>query len=116
MTAKSRIVAAVAILLLALPAVALAESWSNVTLIDQHCAAKFKGKADEHTRDCALMCATSGYGVYTADGQYLKFDDGGSKMALALLKSSDKEDHLRVDVTGDKDGDTIKVKTIEMTK
>lgn len=116
MTAKSRIVAAVAILLLALPAVALAESWSNVTLIDQHCAAKFKDKADEHTRDCDLMCATAGYGVYTAEGQYLKFDEAGSKLALALLKSSDKEDHLRVDVTGDKDGETIKVKSIQWAK
>ena len=55
MTVKSRIVAAAAILLLALPAVALAESWSNVTLIDQHCAAKYKTNTDEHTRDCALV-------------------------------------------------------------
>jgi hypothetical protein len=31
----------------------------------------------------------------------LKFDAEGNKQIVAALKSSDKKDHLRVDVTGD---------------
>ena len=45
--------------------------------------------AKSHTKDCALMpkCKASGYGVVTADGKFLKFDeDGGIEIHIAAEK------------------------------
>ncbi len=66
------------------------------------------------TRDCALMCEKSGYGIVTADKKFLKFDPDGNAKVLAALKASDKEDHLRVNVSGDVPGDTIKVTSVKL--
>jgi hypothetical protein len=88
-------------------------------LIDKMCSAKV-GKdqkaAAEHTKDCALMgpCQQSGYGVLTADGRYLTFDPAGNTRALEALKATAKKDNLRVRVTGDVKGDSIKVTGLRM--
>lgn len=113
---SKRIAFLVAVVLLALPALAAAETWTNVTLVDQQCAKKEKvaQNPDAHTRDCALQCAKNGYGVFTADGKYLKLDAAGSEKALAALKASSQADHLRVNVTGTLAGDTITVESLEM--
>lgn len=96
------------------PAMALAESWANVTLVDTNCSGKVAANPDNHTRECALKCAASGYGILAADGKYLKFDADGSAKALELLKGSDRKDHLRVNLTGTLAAETITVQTIEM--
>jgi hypothetical protein len=72
--------------------------------------------AEAHLRECALMpeCQKSGYGVYTDDNKFLAFDEAGNRMALSAIKASKKVDDLEVDVTGDIDGDTIKVKTLKL--
>ena len=108
-----RIVLLTAIALM-LPALAAAQDWSNVSIIDQHCAEKEKANADAHTRDCALMCSKSGYGVIDKDGNYLKFDAKGNQEALKLLQNSSQKDHLRVNVTGTKDGRMIHVQSLSM--
>ena len=84
--------------------------------MDANCSAKVKADPDAHTRACALKCAGSGYGIWTADGKYLKFDAAGSEKAKALLEASDRKDHLRVDVSGEVEGETLKVATIDWTK
>lgn len=96
------------------PAFLAAEDWSNVSIIDSHCEAKAKANADAHPRDCALMCAKSGYGIIDQSGNYLKFDAKGNAEAKQLLQNSTRKDHLRVDVTGTKDGNTIHVTSIKM--
>jgi len=102
-----------------LPAALAAEQVEGV-LMDQACASDGlkdgqKG-AISHTRDCALMepCVKSGYGIVTADGKYLKFDDTGNQKALALLKASKKADSLFMKVTGSVSGDHISVEAIEL--
>lgn len=72
--------------------------------------------AEAHTRECALMpeCQKSGYGVYTSDNKFLKFDEAGNKKALAAIKASTKLDDLEVEVTGEVKGDTIKVATLKL--
>ncbi len=101
--------------LTALPLIAATQTWTNVPIIDQKCSAKFKsGTADTHTRSCALACESSGYGVLAADGAFLKFDKAGSQKALDELKASTKKDHLRATVTGELEGNTIKVQTIKL--
>ncbi len=72
--------------------------------------------AEAHTRQCALMpaCQRSGYGVFTYDNKFLKFDPAGSRKALAALKASKKEDDLKVEVTGVIEGDVIKVASLKL--
>jgi hypothetical protein len=100
--------------LLALPGLCAAETWKDVALVDNMCAAKVKASPDAHTKDCAVKCADSGYAVVTSDGAVLKLDAKGSEEALAALKASSKADHLRVTVSRDRDGDKIKVTSLKM--
>jgi len=72
--------------------------------------------AEAHTKQCALMpeCEKSGYGVYTSDNKFLKFDEAGNRKALAALKASTKLDDLEVEVTGEVKDDTIKVASLKI--
>jgi hypothetical protein len=98
-------------------------------LIDEMCSSKAEVRivsgprleggmivAEAHTRQCALMpaCQRSGYGVFTYDNKFLKFDPAGSRKALAALKASKKEDDLKVEVTGEIMGDMIKVASLKL--
>ena len=94
---------------------AWAESWTNVTLVDVNCSTKVKDNPDAHTRACALRCADSGYGIWTGEGNYLKFDAEGTKQAKALLEASDRKDHLRVDISGELVDGALKVTSIAMS-
>ncbi len=101
-------------LLLAVPGLCAAETWKNVSVVDVACSTKVKADPDSHTRDCALKCEKSGYAIVTSGGTVLKFDAKGNGEAVTALKASTKADHLRVTVTGERDGDTIKVKSLKM--
>jgi len=102
------------VMALALPLSAAAETWKNVVVVDTMCSAKAKAEPDKHTTKCALACAQSGFGILTADGAYLKFDEAGNQKVVDALKDTKKVDHLRVTVTGERDGDTIKVKSLSL--
>ena len=100
--------------LLAGPALASAASFNNVTVVDVSCSKKVAADPDVHTRACALTCAKSGYGILTEDQKFLKFDAAGNAKITEELKASDKKDHLRVNVDGDVQGDTIKVTSVKL--
>jgi hypothetical protein len=102
-------------LVLLAPTLATAEDWSGVSIVDVQCSSKAKANADAHTRDCALMCAKSGFGIVDRGGNFLKFDAKGNEQATKLLQNSSKKDHLRVNVSGTKDGDTIHVQSLSMS-
>lgn len=72
--------------------------------------------AEAHTRECLLMpeCQKSGYGVYTSDNKFLKFDEAGNRKALAAIKASTKLDDFEVEITGEVKGDTIKVVSLKV--
>jgi hypothetical protein len=93
---------------------ALAATFNDVSVLDVACSKKAAATADAHTRECALACEKSGFGIVTADNKFLKFDADGNAKILEQLKSSDKTDHLRVNVTGDVKGDTIKVESVKL--
>lgn len=100
--------------LLAAPALAETKTFNDVAIVDVACSKKVAADPNSHTRDCALMCEKSGFAIVTADRKILKLDaDGNAKIAKAL-KASDKADHLRVDVSGDVQGDTLKVTSIKL--
>jgi len=100
--------------LMATPALAATQTFNDVSVVDVACSKKVAANVDAHTRDCALMCETSGYGIVTPDKKFLKFDADGNAKILAALKASDKTDHLRVNVSGDVQGDTIKVTSVKL--
>ena len=88
---------------------AAAETFSG-TVVDVMCRGK---DLASHTRECAITCARSGFGVVTADGKFLKFDEAGNARALAALKKLSKEKDLKAKVTGTLTGDVLKVEAIE---
>lgn len=98
--------------LLALPAGA--ETFKNVSVVDSNCSRRVASNPDSHTRECALKCAASGFGIITADNQYLKFDEAGNQKVLSEIKASSRTDHLRVDVSGTVKGDTIQVSSVKV--
>jgi hypothetical protein len=97
-----------------MPAWGAAESYKDVPVVDVNCSKKVAADPDSHTRACALKCAASGFGIITKDKQFLKFDTEGNTKIVEALKASDKKDHLRVDVSGDVQGDTLKVSSIKL--
>lgn len=100
--------------LCAVPALASAASFHDVPVVDVNCSKKVAASPDSHTRDCALKCAASGFGIVTKDRQFLKFDAAGNAKIVDALQASDKKDHLRVNVNGDVQGDTLKVTSIKL--
>lgn len=96
------------------PALASATTFHDVSLVDVGCSRKAAANPDAHTRDCALSCAKSGFGIYTADHQFLKFDARGNKEAVEALKASHESDHLRVIVKGTVEGSTLKVSSLKL--
>jgi hypothetical protein len=99
---------------------AAAEQSVSGYLMDKACSAdaikKGQNAAKEHGRDCALMddCVKSGYGVVTADGQFIAFDAAGNQKAMTALKASTKENDLRVTVKGDVNGSNMKVSSLQL--
>lgn len=89
-------------------------------LMDKMCSMKAakdgQRAATMHTRQCAMMpeCEKSGYGVFTADNKFLVLDAAGNEKAVAALKTSTKKDNLKVKVTGEVDGETIKVANLKL--
>lgn len=97
-----------------MPVLAAVETYKDVSVVDVNCSMKVAADPDSHTRACALKCAASGFGIVTKDKQFLKFDAEGNKKIVEALKASDKKDHLRVDVSGEVQGDTLKVTSIKL--
>jgi hypothetical protein len=89
-------------------------------LIDQKCGASQMKKDDPekaaagHTAACAKKeaCASSGYALISGKTM-LKFDDAGTEKAKAYLAKSNV---TKVTVEGTKDGDMLKVTSIEAAK
>src|SRR5262245_40923329 len=91
-----------------------AETWTDVPVIDTNCLGKVKADPDKHKVSCALQCAKGGYGLLLPDGTYLKFDAAGNEKTVAALKETKKADHIRATVEGDRDGESIKVKSVRL--
>ena len=103
----------VPVIAVAFGALALAGEWQG-HLMDAMCAAKMKDKAAGHKAKCALTCAKSGFGLVTADGKFVKFDEAGNAKALEALKGTSKEQDLMVKITGTLEGETIQVESLRI--
>lgn len=86
-------------------------------LIDVQCSAKAKQGEEalkSHAKDCLIQCKDSGLGVVDADGKLWRLDDDGAGMAEKIIGLSSRSDNLKVSVTGDASGDTIKVRAVQL--
>jgi hypothetical protein len=107
------------LLVLAVASLAAAADIDGI-LVDRHCAPKIaKGgqkAAQAHTQECSLMpdCVAAGYAVFTADNKLINLDAAGNKTAEAALRASQKKNDLRVQVSGEVTGDSIKVATLKL--
>lgn len=95
------------------PAFAATATFSDVPVVDVSCSKKAAANPDAHTKSCALACEKSGFGIL-ANNKFLKFDAKGNQEILQELKASQKADHLRVNVKGDVQGNTLKVSSVKL--
>jgi hypothetical protein len=114
---RSTLALTLALVALALPA--SAETWKNVMLLDVMCSKldRVMKDAQQHPRACILECHDDGYGVVLRDGDFLRFDDKGSRLALDILRSDDApEQNVRVNVSGKLKGGVIHVDRIGLSR
>ncbi len=89
-------------------------------VVDWRCAQPMvqhgREKTLQHDRSCSLMknYQRSTYGLITDDNKLYKLDDPGNRHILQLLRDQPDKDNLRVVVTGDLQGNTMKVTNISM--
>lgn len=88
-------------------------------LVDLACAAEDGQKAGfglKHTKGCLQMpdCEKSGYGVLTDDKKVIRFDSASNAQARKFIADMQKNKDIRVNVTGNVNGDTIAVSKIEL--
>ncbi|HXG35012.1 MAG TPA: hypothetical protein VNJ11_16725 [Bryobacteraceae bacterium] len=89
-------------------------------LMDNMCSAKVEKEgvkaAKMHTRDCALMgpCKESGYALVTDAGKVIKLDAAGNEQAVKALEASKKKDNIRVRVSGEESGGTLRVASLKI--
>jgi hypothetical protein len=97
-------------------AMAAPVKYTNVAVVDVMCSKNTSttAAADKHTVSCALDCADGGFAVITADDKVLKLDKAGNEKMLAALKATKVVDHVRVNVSGDLDGDVLKVTEMKL--
>lgn len=85
-------------------------------LVDQNCVEDIVKNGREATfrqrPNCSLRehYDRPTYALVTDDKRYYTFDETGNKKALQILKGTPNRDGTKVVVTGDVQGDTIRVK------
>jgi hypothetical protein len=89
-------------------------------LADWNCVKKIVKNGAEQTfrtdKSCSLQknYQRRAYGLITDDKKYYKLDAAGNRHALQLLPMSPSRDALHVIVTGDVNGDLLKVKEMSI--
>lgn len=71
------------------------------------------------TTDCPVTTTTTSFGVMTADGRFLRFDDPGNTRVVEVVRSNKDWNRLmsghepiKVHVVGSANGDTVVVESI----
>lgn len=89
-------------------------------VVDWKCAKQMVRDGREKTfrndQSCRLMkdYARPNYGLITDDKKFYRLDDPGNHRILELLQNTHDKDNLKVVVTGEIDGDVVKVANITM--
>jgi hypothetical protein len=88
-------------------------------LVDLSCAAEEGSKPGfgaKHSKSCLQMdeCVKSGYGVLTDDHKVIKFDKASNEQAKKFIADLKKTKDIKVNVTGNLNGDMITVNKMEL--
>jgi hypothetical protein len=102
---------------IALPLLAWSLSGADLqgVIVDWKCAQQMVEKGRLQTlkdnRSCSMMkdYNRSAYGLITGDKKYYRLDENGNRLARELLANTPDKDNLKVIVSGEVDGGTIKV-------
>ena len=87
-------------------------------IVDWRCAKSMaqngREKVLHNQHNCSLVhnYSRQAYGLITSDNKYYRLDDPGNSKVMQMLKDTPDKDSLKVVVTGDIQGGTIKVQTI----
>lgn len=100
----------VAIITLATAGLGLADSWSGQLVAARCKHESYASKA--HSPEGCAPTGTQVFGVETADGTVLRFDDAGNRMVAAALSEDRRKQN--VVVSGSFDGRTLKVESIDL--
>jgi hypothetical protein len=88
-------------------------------LVDLSCAreeGRKPGFGAKHSKMCLQLddCAQSGYGLLTDEGRVIRFDKASNEQAKEFLKDLKKPNDIKVNVTGNVNGDQMTVNKIEL--
>jgi hypothetical protein len=109
-----------ALCLLGVISTALSAAELQGLVVDWKCAKQMvkdgREKTFRNNRSCSLMRKynRTDYGLITDDKKIYRLHDPGNQHILQLLRNTPDKDDLKVVVTGDIDGDTVKVVNITM--
>lgn len=109
-----------ALFLLAAMSTALSAAELQGLIVDWKCAKRMIQNGREKTfrndQNCRLMKNYNRpqYGLVTDDKKFYRLDDPGNHRILELLQNTPDKDNLKVVVTGEIDGDVVKVSNITM--
>lgn len=108
---------ALMLLSIAMAVPASAATWNNVMLLDVMCSKldRVMKNPPDHPRACILECHDDGYGVVLSNGDFVKFDERGSRLAMDILRADNApEQNVRVNVHGKIENGVIQVERIEL--
>jgi len=83
-------------------------SWTG-TLADAACKQRTPQAA------CPVDAGTRQFGLLTARGDFLPFDSEGNRKAAEALKASAADGNPIISVTGETDGQSVAVETIQLS-
>jgi len=99
----------------------LAESWTG-KLIDAACAEQGKnnspnaasGQSSKNINPCIPKENTTSFAIRTLDGQIIKLDSTGNKLAADTFKANSKANkgEMVITITGTITGDTVQVDSV----
>jgi hypothetical protein len=99
----------------------LAESWTG-KLVDASCAQQGKntnpsaanGQSSKDMNACTPRESTTSFAVRTRDGQIIKLDSTGNKLAADTFKANSKANkgEMIITITGTMTGDTVQVDSV----
>ena len=92
---------------------------SSSTSPDQSTTTKTESHSSSTTNDCPVTTTTTSFGLLTADGKYVRFDNPSNTKIVEIVKSNKKwnkyvseKQPLKVQVVGAPTGEVVVMETI----
>jgi cytoskeletal protein RodZ len=93
---------------------------SETTHPDENTTRTTTSKSDSYTTECPITTSTTNFGLVTADGQYVSFDQPSNTRVIEVVKKNKNwnrymSEHkpVKVTVVGNRHGDAVVVESIK---